>query len=119
MVACCAAVHAAVSCSDEPRDFPACVQGALQRLVAMGCDTICSVTIQLPAGSPLHEINLSQCNQLSKATISADGLQSLNLQQCSSLMELDLSCAHLRCTAEWHVEAAHCTRDLLQSNSCL
>jgi hypothetical protein len=73
------------------------VQGALQRLQANCCGLIRSVAIQLPAGSPLRDVSLAACDNLSKATISVDGLQSLNLQHCTALTELHLRCSHLRC----------------------
>lgn len=77
-----------------------CVQGALQRLQAMDCSTVCAVAIQLPAGSPLRDVNLGACTHVAKATVSVDGLQSLNMQQCAALTELNLSCGHLRCADE-------------------
>lgn len=76
------------------------MQGALQRLRAMNCFAIRRVAIQLPAGSPLHDVHLGGCEKLSKATISADGLQWLDLQHCAALTELHLSCSNLR-----HMEA--------------
>jgi hypothetical protein len=101
-------VHASVLGDEQPITgrFP-CVQGALQRLQAKNCDKIRRVAIQLPAGSPLRDVNLGGCVNLSKATISVDGLQSLNLQHCVALTELHIHCSHLRCVDANVSEVAH------------
>lgn len=72
------------------RRAPLLRQGALTRLTAAHCQALTQLALQLPAGHPLAELDLSVCPHLRELTVTAARLVTLSVPACRSLFRLRL-----------------------------